>query len=270
VHLRLCVLNAENQEVASIDAIPARSESGMREFRLRGALPLSPLIFDFTATMENGTLKFPNCGVTLALTKWAGQKVRHLAYFDPIHRFLKELTKDGRLRFSISRHGNQLCSVPVTITELEGMKETVWALDKINKAREIAEWLKVNPKLPAETTGQELANFDRLHWELASGEKRTPGTGLEIEMKIGVEGLKQLLEKQDSALKGGELKVIREPATLIFFGQDVPLGKIEYILTRAKLKESIEDLKRQLDSNPTGAVSITWIGDEGAEYVVRR
>jgi hypothetical protein len=138
----LIARNTDGSEQARLGEIPGNFTGGKKELWFNGELKNSPLTIRLgPIAKEVGGLT----NVTLSLTKWDGQKLRHLAYFDRLFSFFTNAASYGHLDVLLEINGNSAGFIPTKSLDVDRFLPVCDMLVFIQKARKVAEYFGLDP-----------------------------------------------------------------------------------------------------------------------------
>jgi hypothetical protein len=129
-------------ESARIADIPGKYTGGSKELWFEGSLRNSPL------TVSLGPLAIDVAGstkVNLAINKWDGQKLCHLAYFERIYAFITAVQDSPDAAVALEINGNTTGTLPIKSFSTKEMGLVYDWLTWISKARKVAAQFNVDP-----------------------------------------------------------------------------------------------------------------------------
>ncbi|MEX2672848.1 MAG: DUF4365 domain-containing protein [Phycisphaeraceae bacterium] len=266
--LEVCAV-ADDREVARLDTIVGILAGGPKEMRFAGTLPESPLSIRFPLaldeTEDRGSITMD---FGFRVEEWTGQRIRHLAYFDPLYELFTAVQQGALLFIRCTSKGRPLFTGHAMRDALGFVEMAAQLLEHLRQARAIAQACDVNPVMPESLTEEDVDWIAEIYWRFRDQEVRQLGETTEVTTIFSREGAEQLLQKQ-SERKVANLKATVGPEDAALFGAPIQLPPGEIVLTKAQLPSSLEDVETALADPAAKTVLVRWKGTEGSEFIKR-
>ncbi len=242
-------LDEAGKPIARLEHLVADIEGGLDEWRVMFLLPnrLVTIEFDlnFGAIRDNptsqlhmtSTLKYRN-----NLAAYRGLPVVNLEYFDHAVKVFSELRDTDRIRFELGLPGIGILGGFTLPQEMKQLIAGIGLLyGSLNKAKAIGNFFKINLKIPAKLSDDDL---DFLYELTEGGDVPPPQRIVEVTVQVfrdRVEFCLDALSKPNSS----ELVLVSE-AQFTCFGETIHVDKLVQRITQARLVTTKSDLERML------------------------
>lgn len=266
--LEVCAV-ADDREVARLDTIVGTLAGGPKEMRFAGTLPESPLSVRFPLALDEMT---DGGSFTIDFgfraEEWAGQRIRHLAYFDPLYELFTAARQGASLRIRCTSKGRRLFTMHGMGGSCGFVEMAARLLEHLHQARVIAQTCDIDPVMPESLTEDDLDRITEAYWRLGNQEVRQSGETTEVTTNFTREGAKQLLREQ-SEKKVGDLRATVGPEEAALLGVPIQLPPAEIVLTQAQLASPLQEIETALADPATESIRVRWKGTEGSEFIKR-
>ena len=135
--------DGKGHELARLSELPGRFAGGRKEVSFEGGLENSPLrlkVGPLGQEVSNG-----GCNFNIALIRWEGQRLLHLAYFDRLYQFFKGVAQSECGQVEGHVHGNSLFEANLHWNCPEFGVAFSRYLDCLDKARKVVQHVNLNP-----------------------------------------------------------------------------------------------------------------------------
>jgi hypothetical protein len=147
--------DAELREVGRVAEVPGRFIGGLKELRFAGGLDSSPL------SLEVGPIAAKTAGrftLHFDLTKWNGQPLLQLAYFDRVCHFAKAAMTAAHVQIDCLRHDECFFSITPPLLNTAFAAPFAAFLTLVDKARKVAKRFGINPAWTLQAFNQDAAD----------------------------------------------------------------------------------------------------------------
>lgn len=246
---------------------------GTKEIRLECQLPNSPITVKSEIVQNDNVVPLINSKFSLNydLNNWAGQSITHLSYFDAIWNLVEALKEGMDIRILWEVDGNPLFAGVPNTEGINCFLDQVYPfVFHLHKARIIANYLDVNPKLPAIS---KLSNkdFETVHllWTIITqGEYRQTAKGSKASTCLTPKKnfKKSILEENTES---ASLTLAYNEPKIEFWGYLIPNWTYKYIFTNVALSKDSLKLVKEMDENHIGQLDLSWEGTDDAELIIK-
>ncbi len=246
--LALVCHDANGTELARLGDVHGRFIGGQKELWFDGELANSPFTVKLGPIGEgvDGSVK-----LNMGFTRWDGQHLMQLAYFDRLNQFFRLLPESSSSSIECCRDGNTIFSTPtLPLQDLSFARPLAHYLDAINKARKVCQRFNVNPiwtvkgfdRDTQETAEQLEAIYSGKEWSKPKPYLKVTTTCVRETFNSDV------LKKADSP---GVVGLHSKSCTFSLLGEKIETSEIEHNFTdmRLKLDTSQRTSKRRKNRN---------------------
>jgi hypothetical protein len=224
--------NAEGRVVGQLTDVPGRIKGGRKELWFDGRLEASPLSARL-GPMGRGTSG--SMRVNWNLAHWDEQKILHLAYFDKLLDFTRDLADSAAADVQCQVHGTEFFSVTVPQNMGRVPEKLSLYMALIDKARKVAQRFGINPAWTVKTFDADSQQTARdLYALFFEGKlvRKTPN--LTAKLTVSKTSFRPEVLKQAKGLV--PLSVVSDwGATLL--GEKFEIGTVTDEYTAVKLRE---------------------------------
>jgi hypothetical protein len=244
------------QRVASLDLIPCKVEGGMHELRFRARLPHELLAFTFNLDLREinassgPTVPFTTTfGFQSNLGVWLGQPLLALPYLDQLLTVFGKLEDDERFCIELGIHGlGKVAGLTLDEQATRMFARLGQLYETMERARAIASYFKINPKLPVTLERHHLSHIDMLY-DLIQGREVPNQRRLSV-IRVHVER-EPLAIATNSSSKPDVITpemCLQLEAHFPFLDQSVHVDNLVLLISGAKMLTRKSDISRQLKS----------------------
>ena len=170
-------------EGPKIIPIDGRFRSGMKYLTFDGSLPNSPLGISFEISREAvlNAESFQSA-IRFSPSKWAGQPILQLAYFDQIKAFVEIFSGKPKPTMEIFIRGNSACKGETGGGIPGVMQQMARSIEWFCKCRWLAEHFQINPIMPPlnKLSTEQMDDIGELHDLLTKSETVTPKSHIQL------------------------------------------------------------------------------------------
>jgi len=257
--LGFSVVDESERHIARLPDIQATIWGGPAEHRVTGTLGGILNVSIVEPVGASTELSFD----LLVDADWIGKPVLDLPYFDVITSFFAALREHPRVRMTNAEINRHLASALVGTLERSGVVTRLWPiLDLLSKARAVARYFGVNPRLTHLDEGA-VRSVWGLH-RLISGEQlRTSAPNFSCSARVERDRVALLLAAPQPR---GPSLVLERPETVDFLGEPLELRvRLHYTHTRLS---SPAALRRELRTGHPW-IPVRWHGTKDTERIVK-
>ena len=237
---------SSSASIGSLVEVPGVLEGGRKEVRFHGEWPNSPLAISLGPLAKecSGTLK-----LSWTPSRWDGQKLSRLAYFDRLNEFVAALPKAAFAEIECLQDGNCLFAASVRWQEHSFVTQLARYFEILGKARKVGKRLAVDPQWTAsafdedaqETAEQLYAVFFEDGWN-----QPVPKVKFRVEFEPESFRHDLLIESQSP-----EIITITSEASYKLFGESVDAGRLVHTFTDVSAKICDEHGMTMNGNSPT-------------------
>jgi len=245
-------LDETGKPIARLEYLVADIEGGFDEWRFKVDLPnkLFKIEFnlDFGAIRDNptsrlhmtSTLKYRN-----NLAAYLGLPVANLEYIDHAVKAFSELMDTDRIRFELGLPGIGILGGFTLPQEMNQLIAGIGLLyGSLNKARAIGNFFKIDLKIPAKLSNDDLDDIDFLYELTEGGDVPPPRRIVEVTVQVlrdRVESCLDALPKRNSS----ELVLVSD-GQFTCLGETINVDKLVQRITQARLVTTKSEIERML------------------------
>jgi hypothetical protein len=260
-------VDGKQQETNKTVTISGIFEGGTTEIRFSGCLPQSPFSVESTFN-PNQDGKGTSYGIRYSFdgTKWRNQHILYLAYFDQVLFLIKHFSKGIPLKADFQIQGNHLFSGVLDAGNPADLYNSIYFLESLSKAREIAKVIQVNPKIPQNIQTDQIQEIENLYRMLIQPEQSVANEAV-LCLHMEPQGVKQILAMDKSKLTDGEIAISGSSGEFNFLGITVTIAEINFKMTHAKMLTKLDDLHRKIQQDNSGDIEVKWVGTPKTQVV---
>lgn len=255
------VLNDDQGNIiGEIREIPGEFSGGRSELNYRAGLSSSPFLLEIGPITDKSA--GPVC-MTLRVSEWDGQLIRHLAYFDKLFDLFCALERAGTTTIDCHHRGNLVFGGTLSKPSGASFAGYLGYLRLIHKARAVCTHFGINPDWSVSAFDRDTREMvEQLHAILFEGAWKASRPNVELTATLKAE-----------TVNYDALKSTKEPALVVFsglsddkwelLGKELNVGRLVYELT---------DVRAALaDIGPTGKedVPVKFTGTESTKMTIR-
>ncbi len=222
-------------EGPKIIPIDGRFRSGMKYLTFEGSLPNSPLGISFEVSRE--AVLNAECfqsAIRFSPSKWAGQPILQLAYFDQAKAFVEVFSGAVKPTMEIFVRGNSLCKGQTGGGTPAVLQQMARSIEWFCKCRWLAEHFQVNPVMPPldKLSTEQMDDIEELHDLLTKSETVTPKPHIQLSCVASKVPPEPAFGKDDG---NGILRIDKQEQMIDFLGTSVRIGPIRHFFTGMKI-----------------------------------
>ena len=260
-------IDSRKQEMGKAVTISGIFEGGAKEIRFSGCLLQSPFSVESTFNpSQDGKVTSYGIRYSFDSTKWCNQHILHLAYFDQVLFLVKHFSKGIPLKADFQIQGNCLFSSVLDSGNPDDLNSSIYLLETLSKAREIAKVIQVNPKIPQDIQTDQIQEIENLYRMLIQPEQ-SDANGAVLCVHLESQGIKRILDMDKSNLIDGEIAISGSSGEFNFLGITVTIAEINFKMTHAKMLTKLDYLHRKLQQDNSGDIEAKWVGTPKTQVV---
>lgn len=251
---RVWTVDEAGAEIHQVTDVVGTFTGGRKEVRFSGSLADGPLTFEMTFSYaEEGQGPEVSSDFSFHGTRWNGQRILDLAYFDQLHTLLCGSEGARELRVALYHKGQRVISGAAPFTRDGVLGDTAHYLSVVQMAREVARRTGLNPEFRAAITPQQRDDIAYLY-TLLGGEAPHRIT---FHLRLVAEFSRQAAEGFIGADAESDV-VFQFDAARDFLGERVDLGPTWLAVDRARRVTPTEEIRQRMREASVTTVSVAW------------
>jgi len=273
--LVLSAVDLANQEKAVLYGVEGMMWAGTKMARFEGGIKETPLFLELSFPMPPSLGSNPlKVNFRYNSSAWSNIPVLRLPHFDKLKEFFAAVQEGCLLRIICEIKGNHIFTATSQPNlDPKFMEASNWHLQILEKVRNVARKIKIDPLYPKEglITKDEFETVLLLHELLKGGQRRQSGAGVKFSGSLlPHDNFFKIIENSGEEKFSRPLVVEPKGQKFMLFGEEFEFFPIRYTLTNPVLLTDLSEINADDVELQTEGIEVQWSGGEKSELIISR